>query len=86
MIDKFKKFKLTACCWYAAAVCAFSTFCYIVQFGNKESTNKRSVSCFNRIWDPHWGIPRLGIPALLKSMKRIYSCLFHAYMEFVKWV
>jgi len=36
VIDKFKKFKLTACCWYAAAVCAFSTFCYIVQFGNKD--------------------------------------------------
>ena len=41
VIDKFKKFKLTACCWYAAAVFAFATFCYIVQFGNKELTNQR---------------------------------------------
>ena len=44
MIDKFKKFKLTACCWYAAAVSAFSLFCYIVQFGNKGKTNQISAS------------------------------------------
>lgn len=36
IIDKFKRFKLTACCWYLAAVCGFATFCYIVKFGNKS--------------------------------------------------
>jgi len=28
----------------------------------------------------------MGTPALFESMKRIYSCLFHVYTEFVKWV
>ena len=63
MIDKFKKFKLTACCWYAAAVCAFSFFCYTVQFGNKGKTNQISASMI-----VYGGIPWNGS----KSHRRRY--------------
>ena len=37
LVDKYRKFKLITCCWYASAVIGFSAFAAVLQLGSKTA-------------------------------------------------